>query len=166
MICMRIGTACWAGSLVVTLLGACAKSDDVDDPSSGGSGGFAGTSGSGGGEEDAGEIPIDPLCEQFCAKANTTCQGCDETGARICSESLLDEKCGAQNRAVAECYVSDAATVTCEDGELQVAGCEAQIREVQKCEFPEDSCESALNGECNEPDPCAPGTDSTDCAPQ
>ena len=164
MRCKRVGALCWVGSMLVVGLAACAKSDDdVGDRNNGGSGGSAGDAGSGGG---GGEVPIDPLCEQVCAKANATCQGCGEGQVRACSESLLAEDCGAQNRSVAECYVSDAATVTCEDGEIAVVGCEAQIRELQKCESPQDSCDSALNGECNEPDPCPAGTDTTDCSGQ
>lgn len=161
MRCKRVGAVCGVGSMLVALLSACAKSDDdVGDRNNGGSGGSAGTSGDAGTGGDGGEVPIDPLCEQVCAKANATCQGCEQQQVRICSASLLDQGCGAQNRAVAECYVSDAATVTCEDGEIAVVGCEAQIEQLQNCA---DSC-SAMDGVCNEPDPCPVGTDTTDCA--
>jgi hypothetical protein len=146
--------------LLVALLAACAKSDDTDDPS----GGTGGTGGSGGSGGESGGAPIDPLCEQFCAKARMTCQGCDETAVDICSQSLVDPQCGAQNRTIAECFVSDAASVVCEDDTISIVGCEAQILELRKCEAPADWCESAFDGECNEPDPCPAGSDTTDCS--
>jgi hypothetical protein len=146
--------------LLVALLAACAKSDDIDDPN-GGAGGSGGSGGSGG---ESGGAPIDPLCEQLCAKTRNTCQGCVESSLQICNESLLDPQCGAQNRTIAECVITDAATVTCEDDTPTIVGCEAQILELRKCEAPADWCDSAFDGECNEPDPCPAGSDTTDCS--
>ncbi|HMJ16330.1 MAG TPA: hypothetical protein VK524_33180 [Polyangiaceae bacterium] len=154
--------ACCLGSVLAFLLPACAKSDDkLGSGGTGGSGGSGGTSGSGG---SGGEIQIDPLCEQLCGKASTTdCWTCEESEMLACTQGLQGA-CGAQHRAMAECYLSDAAVITCEDGTVTVGGCEAQYLEIVRCEAPEDSCTSALNGECDEPDPCAPGTDTSDCS--
>lgn len=159
MRCKRVGVICGVTSLLVALLASCAKSDDTEDPS----GGAGGTSGSGGSGGESGGAPIDPLCEQFCEKARNTCQGCEESSVQICSDSLVEPECGAQNRTIAECFVTDAATVTCEDDTVTIVGCDSQLLELRKCQLPDDWCDNAFDGECNEPDLCPVGSDSTDC---